>query len=302
MSEFFEKILRILPEGIQKKIYIFRCNRWDPDLQKRILEYYKNDTLNNLTDEKREVIGYLERNPLNIFPYDFRRSYLSMKVKVFRDKNIDMLYVLLDNKRLYFKRGSTKDQIKRNVRWLQMEQDVNSPHRYMSKSIFVSDGDVVIDVGVAEGNFALSVVEKVKKMYLFEADKDWIEALNETFRPWGDKIRIINKFVSDKDDDDNVTLDSVCKKEERIDFIKVDVDGAERELLRGCNNLLSNTSSIKIALCTYHRQNDENDFSKFLLSKDFELEYSKGYMIYFHDKLEPPYLRRGLIRATKRVR
>lgn len=290
----------MVPEQINKRIIRYIYDKQMANLKNKILRYYKNDTLINLSGEEKEVISYLEKNPISIFPYDFWKSYYSIKVKVIRDDNIDLSFVLLDNKRLYFPRVWNENQIMDYFRWIQIEQDLNSPHRYLTQNFFVSSGDLVIDVGAGEGNFALSVVEEVKKMYLFEVEEDWIEALNATFKPWCDKVKIINKFVSDKDDDKNVTLDSMFK-DERIDFIKIDVDGAEMELLSGCKNLFSNPNPIKIALCTYHHQNDANDFKQILLPMGFEIEYSKGYMIFLNDKLKPPYLRRGLIRAKKRV-
>lgn len=47
---------------------------------------------------------------------------------------------------------------------------------------------MIADIGSAEGNFSLSNIENVKKVYLFESDKEWIEALEATFRPWRDKV------------------------------------------------------------------------------------------------------------------
>ncbi|MDR0567342.1 MAG: methyltransferase, partial [Prevotellaceae bacterium] len=58
-------------------------------------------------------------------------------------------------------------------------------------------GDVVVDAGVAEGIFALSVVERAKELYLFEADKDWIAPLEATFAPFGNKANIVNCYVAD---------------------------------------------------------------------------------------------------------
>ena len=54
----------------------------------------------------------------------------------------------------------------------------------------------LLDVGAAEGFFALSVIEHVKEIILFECDVEWIKALEATFKPWKDKVFIINKYVS----------------------------------------------------------------------------------------------------------
>jgi 16S rRNA A1518/A1519 N6-dimethyltransferase RsmA/KsgA/DIM1 with predicted DNA glycosylase/AP lyase activity len=48
----------------------------------------------------------------------------------------------------------------------------------------VAEGDVVVDAGAAEGNFALSVIDKASKVYIIEGDAGWCEALRQTFLPY----------------------------------------------------------------------------------------------------------------------
>ena len=156
------------------------------------------------------------------------------------------------------------------------------------------------DIGVAEGNFALGAVEKVKALYMFETDKEWIEALNATFEPWKDKVHIINKFVGDQNNSKQTTLDDFFMGKEPISFLKIDVDGAEAKLLKGCDQILSQKSPLKIALCTYHKQDDEKDFTTLLSRKGFSISHSDGYMLFHMDKkMKAPFFRRGLIRAVK---
>jgi len=53
-------------------------------------------------------------------------------------------------------------------------------------------------------------------------------------------------------------------------------------------------------LCTYHKNEDEKDFTKLLNDYGFSITTSRGYMINYYDKkMKAPYLRRGLIRAIK---
>ena len=57
---------------------------------------------------------------------------------------------------------------------------------------------------------------------------------------------------------------------------------------------------MRIALCTYHKNNDEKDFTALLQNCGFNVTASKGYMIHYYDKqMAAPYLRRGLIRAVR---
>jgi len=301
MREIVKKIyLNVVPIILRKKLSIIRNYNNLNDLRKEIIKYYSRLPENQITEEQYQVVEYLKKNPISEFPYIFQEKYNPMKVEVFLDEKIGLHYVFQNKKRLYFKRSWTKNIIKDKYNFLQIEQDINSPHRYLTDEFNINYNDVIVDIGVAEGNFALSVIEKASKMYLFETDKEWIEALKATFAPWSEKVEIINKFVSDKNDEKNVTLDYFFEKKQEINFIKIDVDGAETVLLKGCDKILSDKKSLKVALCTYHKQDDEVNFANLLKNKGFDIVYSKGYMIFIYDnEIKAPYLRRGLIRATK---
>lgn len=280
---------------------IFRplCKKWR--MSQTIVRYFDSLPRENCTDEQREVVRYLRNHPATIFPYDFCDGYRPQDIRVFRDPSNGLSYIEQDHKRLYVKRSWNGSKIQRKYNALLLEQDPQSPHRYLTPSFGVSEGDVLVDVGAAEGNFALSVIEKVKRMYLIEADEEWIEALEATFAPWRDKVVIVHKFVSDRDDDQFMTLNALLKTDPEINFVKIDVDGAERELLAGADRLLQDKRPLKLALCTYHQQGDEQEFYALLKQKGFSLEYSGGFMLFFYNrqKLVPPFFRRGLIRAIK---
>ena len=47
---------------------------------------------------------------------------------------------------------------------------------------------------------------------MFEYDSEWREALEATFTPWADKVEIINKYVSDHDDESHIRFDSFFRK------------------------------------------------------------------------------------------
>ena len=180
-----------------------------------------------------------------------------------------------------------------------MEQDGKSPHRYLSDQFEVGVGDVIADFGAAEGNVSLDLIERVDKIYLFECDKEWIEALHATFAPWRDKVEIVAKFVSDKDDRRHCSGD-VFFKDRAITFMKIDVDGGERSLLRGFRTIIRDRLGMKIALCTYHQHEDEAEFTELLEGIGYKVTPSRGYMIFYYDKkLRAPYLRRALIRAER---
>jgi precorrin-6B methylase 2 len=251
--------------------------------------------------EGREIYTYLEKNKFSVFPYEWTKKYtMGGGITVYADELCGMNYVIHNNKRLYFKRGLDENAVRNYYNGLLIEQDMDSPHRYESGDFRVENGDVVVDIGAAEGNFALDVVERAGTVYLFEADAAWLPALEKTFEPWIEKVIIVNKFVSDTNDENTIRLDDYFAGKE-VDFIKVDVEGAEARILKGAENLLRNSGHIKAAVCTYHRQHDAEEFEQTLKSMNFSTEFSRGYMIYHYDKFfRHPYLRRGLIRGVKK--
>lgn len=268
-------------------------------IRKNILSYYSSQQINNV--EIKSVLNYLKKNPLKLFPYDFPEKYISSGIKVYHDIGRNLKYVLHEKKRMYFKRSWGINDIQENYTNLLIEQDKDSPHRYLNEQFSIEPNCVVADIGAAEGIFGLSIIQNSKKIYLFETDSEWIEALNATFYPWVDKVVIINKFVSDKNDETNLTLDKFSKDQKvSFDFIKIDVDGAETALLKGCHEILSTAQKIKIAICTYHKSEDEELFKNVFKNYGVSVVTSSGYMIFYYDpNLSAPYLRRGLLRGTK---
>lgn len=269
-------------------------------LRQDILSYYAQVPEEELTSEQKEALHFLRHNRLHVFPHSFTEKYKNKEVEVILDKSLGLRYINHEGKKLYFKRSWGVRKIKRSYTYLLLEQDPKSPHLYLTDKYTIAEGDVIVDAGAAEGNFSLSVVEKAKKLYLFETDSEWIEALEATFAPWKEKVEIVNKFVSDKNDEQHVSLDRFFEEKGTVDFIKADVEGAEADLLTGTQTLLKTTPHLKVAITTYHKQHDEEEIAAVLKDYGFRTSYSDGYMIFMYDEnIRPPYFRRGLIRAEK---
>ena len=232
-----------------------------------------------------------------IFPYSFVFEYDINQIEVHRDAEKELFYVIHKGKRLYYHRDfKTEYSVMENYLSISIEQDERSPHRYIFKDFDVFENDVVVDIGAAEGNFSLEIVEKARALYIFETDIRWIEALKATFEPWKEKVFIINKFVSNIDTDKCVTLNTFFGNNP-IHFIKMDVEGAELLLLKSARNVLDSNKSLKLAICTYHKQSHEEKISRILHSYNYSLISPNGYMLFLLDRLSPPYFRKGLIRA-----
>jgi len=292
MSLLFQLYRVLVPKPIRTKILL-------ASLAKKIPAFHADSPGFATDTERQEVIDYINRRGVQIFPYDFTDKYSYSTIEVLEDASCGLKYVVMDNKRLYFKRRWSTQRIRKSFHDLSLEQDPESPHRYLSEEFTVSSSDVMADFGAAEGNFSLSVIEKIKKVYLFESDPEWIEALEMTFLPWREKVEIVPRFVSDINDEKHCSGD-VFFAEKELTFMKIDVDGGERKLLSGFADTINKASRMKIALCTYHQHEDETAFSSMLLGQGYAVTPSKGYMIFYYDKkLKAPYLRRSLIRATK---
>jgi hypothetical protein len=180
------------------------------------------------------------------------------------------------------------------------EQDPLSPHLYLNYDFQVEPGSIVIDAGVAEGNFALSVVEKAKRLYLIECNTEWMEALRLTFAPWKEKVVFIEKYMSDIESDTTTSIDALVRPEsgEKY-FIKLDIEGFEQKALSGMKTLVASGNPVKIDVCTYHRQNDLKEIGAILQSCGFSYKVSDGYLLYFQTGEEPSF-RKVLIRAGKK--
>lgn len=217
------------------------------------------------------------------------------------DTEADMCYARWNGKKMYYPKDYSQMDVASALDFVLLEQDMNSPHRYLDDSFQVKEGDIVIDAGVAEGNFALDIVDIAKKIYLVECEHKWVEALQKTFEPWKDKVVIIEKMLGDKNDDQYISIDEFVT-EGYVNFVKMDVEGAEIDSLKGASKVLKNSKDIQCAICAYHRKNAERDIRHILEKHGFYTSTTQGYMFFKEDADSwiDAELRHGLVRATKR--
>jgi 23S rRNA U2552 (ribose-2'-O)-methylase RlmE/FtsJ len=232
-----------------------------------------------------------------VIPYSFVLDYDYRKVIVHKDEVADMLYVYLDGKKMYYHKGFKTEEVQKSFTYLCIEQHLQSPHRYLTEEFIINENDVVADIGAAEGNFSLMVVDKVKELILVEGESIWIEALQKTFEPWKEKVRIINKFAGSENNSNTITLDAL-EKQHPLTAMKMDIEGAELEVLNGAAAYLQN-KNLKMAITTYHKQTDALNIQKLLTGAGYQTVFSKGYMLFVNDTLHPPFFRHGLIKAKK---
>lgn len=254
-------------------------------------------------EEIKKISRFLQFNLIEIFNYPFVCKYNFRKTRVFFDEVKDLNYVYTsEGYRLYFKKGMSGKQIEHLYNGLCKEQDKESPHSYFFEKINFTENTVVADIGSAEGNFSLMIIDKIKELYLFECDDNWRRALEATFEPWKDKVHIVNKYVSNEKKIDTVSLDEYFQDREAPTLLKLDVEGAEADVLDGAELLLKQRKISDLLVCTYHKHGDAEILAAKLRKWDYSISYSKGYMLFLWEEanysLKPPYdFRKGLLHA-----
>lgn len=264
-----------------------------------MLTFYQHEEFK--TEELKKQIQYICTHPLGAFNDDFVDKYIGLEIDVYRDEKIGMFYVLHFGKRMYFPRKFTRTGVIKYYRQILMEQDTSSPHRYQDDTFSVKEGEVILDAGAAEGNFSLEVVDKVKSIYLVEADGAWIEALTYTFEPYKDKVHIIPKYLTNNCNEGCITIDELAK-DEAFTSIKMDIEGAEVSALAGGEKTL-HSQHLKAYVCSYHRERDFDDIANMMRGYGYNISTTDGYMVFLSyinlKQIQLPKFVKGVIRASK---
>jgi hypothetical protein len=269
--------------------------------RKAVLEHFSKLDKKSLPPEIREGLAFLKYHKYTPFPYKWTQKYDNLLPEVFFDEANQAFYAMFEGKKMYFPKRYSRTKVIWAMRSILKEQDAVSPHLYLTSNFQVEPGSIIIDAGVAEGNFALSVVEKAKQLILIECENEWMEALKLTFEPWKEKVVFVEKYMSDKPGDTTVSIDSLVNPERGNNyFIKMDIEGYEKLALSGMTKLLASGNPIKMNVCTYHHPNDFIDIKAILESFGFSCQVSEGYVLFFQPGEEPSF-RKVLIRAGKKL-
>lgn len=155
---------------------------------------------------------------------------------------------------------------------------------YENDRVHLDVGDVVFDLGANYGMFSSLASSKNCLVYAFEPTKEIVDRYLKNLAEIDDNIRVINKAVSDSTgiahfreykgksscnkivpnhvDEDYVevpttTVDDFVQEQglRNVDFIKADIEGAERLMLKGARETLKEYAP-KLAICYYHCLDD----------------------------------------------
>lgn len=169
---------------------------------------------------------------------------------------------------------------------------------YEDKEIVIQENDVVIDCGANLGVFSTVAAWRGAKVYAFEPVEEIFGYLQRQSMIYPKNIFPVKKALSDHCGDGIISVDlgehltegivltdesdfpDAMKKEliecitldtfvqenklSKIDFIKADIEGCEREMLLGAQNILREYAP-KLSICTYHKKDDKEVMEKIIL-------------------------------------
>lgn len=306
-SIYYKEIRKQLVEQMQIPSACIRYVEYPiPFLEKALFIRYREEMAGRKkcgTEELQQVTDYISDKGVRMYCYPFYDEYMDRDLPICYDEERRLYYGMWFGRKMYLSRKyDTPRKAELYFQYACMEQDERSPHRYLTEYFQIEKGDVGIDVGAAEGIFALQVIDKVEHIYLIEADTDWCEALEATFANDRDKVTVIQGYVSDTDQNENLSLDMIFL-DKKIDFIKMDIEGAEEKALQGARRLIERCVP-KMAVCTYHKREDEKVIRAWLeTSAPYVVNHSPGYVIcqgeWELEHLEDVDFRRALLWAER---
>ncbi len=110
----------------------------------------------------------------------------------------------------------------------------------------LNPGSIAIDVGANYGFITLAMAKRVLpdgKVLSFEPDPQVFNSLNDSVTANGlqDSCILIKQFAGKPEHENFVTIDQVFTSYglDKVDFVKIDVDGGDYDVLVGANQLLS---------------------------------------------------------------
>ena len=122
----------------------------------------------------------------------------------------------------------------------------------------IKEGQNVIDIGASIGYYTLlfsRLVGVSGKVYAFESNLERFDLLRKNVQVNGyTNVILENKAISNKNGESiifgekaqTVSLDSYFNPDDKIDFVKIDVEGHEKHVFEGMKEILKQNHNIKI--------------------------------------------------------
>ena len=139
----------------------------------------------------------------------------------------------------------------------------------------VKNAKKIYNIGAAYGYYASYFSKKCKNIFLFEPDPSSCKKLRELSKLINFNFIIENKFVSNFDDKNTISLNKAFEKYGVPDFIKIDIEGGERNLLDGSYDIIKNKNINMII--ELHSQEIEDIITKNLNKHDINYKIVNSY-------------------------
>jgi hypothetical protein len=287
-------VFKILATGKRASLNVF-IQRQIKSLPTKIAQHFNGDL------EAGEIVSFLRSNQVEMVPYFYTTEIRNRKIHIQNDIDSGLRYVEVNGNNIFFPKGMGEEIIIESVKAAIIEQDDRSPHKYLPANSINIGGDAAILCGASDGIYTLDIINKFKKIYLFEANKDWVEPLKKTLKNYLNKVEIVPYYVSDQNGPESITLDSFIEKiRMEVNYIQADIEGAELKMLAGAKKLLKESKNLTLSICCYHTKEQESELTAYLSSNGFNVSHSKGYLLlWMQYPLLSPFLRRGVLYAKK---
>ncbi len=129
-------------------------------------------------------------------------------------------------------------------------------------------------------------------------DRSPHQYFNERMEDYMDKVVIVDKLLARHANKYSTCIDEIMQGEQ-LDYLKMDIEGAEVLALQGGERTLAASQNIKCNICVYHRLHDNEKITEILTRHGMEVRNTPGYMLFHLDKKYPYYPRKGLAQAVK---
>lgn len=139
----------------------------------------------------------------------------------------------------------------------------------------VKNAKKIYNIGAAYGYYASYFSKKCENIFLFEPDPSSCKKLRELSKLINFNFKIENKFVSNFDDKNTISLNKAFEKYGIPDFIKIDIEGGERNLLDGSYDIIKNKNINMII--ELHSQEIEDIITKKLNKHDINYNIVNSY-------------------------
>lgn len=176
------------------------------------------------------------------------------------------------------------------------QEDVNNQY-FPLDIVQLGDDEIFVDCGAYIGDTLESFHKRVKrfeKYYALEPDKRRYTELEKIIKRSKGKGRICHVPVGAWDRKDELrfslsnecgeivsaekseeiipvdAIDNIVNKDEKVTFIKMDIEGAELKALEGARNTISKWKP-KLAICVYHKREDLITIPQFI--KQIDMNY-----------------------------